>query len=512
MSSRKKPITPPSPAVAEGAPFSTPRRQAAVKAGAILSMGDSPNIIPQSSAKRKRTDSVPKTPPEVTDDDEDEDESVSSLSSGSDSSSSPDPVSITREELRELRKLIAEGNKRPRPSPPLAASNPSGLGTINPSSILTPSGSLTFSNNANVNLIGSTMTGSYVPPTGDQQPNAASDLLQLRRDLTLGVQAILASHPTLAELAQVPALNSTQRKDVLAHRYVPLAYFLPAPGMGPLDTIVAGSTVGASLTDQSEILRRSLQDLLGEENPHLKTQQAKRLRDAAPHFRRWEDVLSAFCGGLVPLACLNDPIRLTDYTTFMSAVTMEHAKGSYHWPVYLRYIEIIRRKALLAHIPAVPTNADAEAKRAAHIISLHSTTADSLLNEDVLTKIGMEWASGSLKNFENELIDPATLRALLSPNTATVTPNWKAGTATPSSSHSSTEGPADRRNATAKGPPIKTEPTVARFPAEEWKQLVAMSADGKFCRNFLAGRCPATSNCPKGPHLSHAEVKRLLPA
>jgi hypothetical protein len=62
-----------------------------------------------------------------------------------------------------------------------------------------------------------------------------------------------------------------------------------------------------------------------------------------PKFKEFIDVVNAFAGGLIPVACANRPDRAGDYVSFLTEILIQHSTGKQHWPVLLHYIESIRR-------------------------------------------------------------------------------------------------------------------------------------------------------------------------
>jgi hypothetical protein len=305
--------------------------------------------------------------------------------------------------------------------------------------------------------------------------------------------ASLASNPILAELAIVPGLTKTQRADVAANRFVPLSSFSPTPGMGAAQAIASASITDPSLSDEADIFRQSLNNLMGESNPFLKAQQAQRVKDMTPRFKSFEQVIAAFFTGLVPLACYDDPIRFADYTTFMTAVMMDCARGNYHWPVYLKYIETIRKKAMLAGIPPSPT---VDAQREAHRLCSSSLSDTSMLNEQVLMGLGQFWSNRNAATFEAEHVDPKTLADMF--REAREGPKPPSPAQPPSSSSS---GPSSTRSPKA---PSKKSGGSLPFTDAEWAKLVALPGT-PFCRNFVGGRCTMT-DCRR-PHKDASKIR-----
>lgn len=62
---------------------------------------------------------------------------------------------------------------------------------------------------------------------------------------------------------------------------------------------------------------------------------AVRGNSKTPKFREFIDVVNAFAGGLIPVACANRPDRTGDYVSFLTGILIQHATGKQHWPVLL---------------------------------------------------------------------------------------------------------------------------------------------------------------------------------
>jgi hypothetical protein len=245
-------------------------------------------------------------------------------------------------------------------------------------------------------------------------------------------------------------------------------------------------------------------------DPGYAQQQADKIKSSAPHFHRWEEALAAFSGGLMPLTCAGNPMRFMDYATFLSSVMMDYARGSYPWPVYLRYIEMMRRDALLASIPATPPNTQAEAKRAVHTLSSTPDSRRSMLDSQTLQEIAMEWNGGgnnAMNVFGGEFIDKAVLAGLLrdplaAPTASTTTPSPLSDPQPPRS-----QGGRNERRGSAPAP----AQGGFSFPNDEWEKIKKMPETHKlFCIQFIKGRCPA-AKCPRGrPHIGHEAIRKIL--
>lgn len=357
-------------------------------------------------------------------------------------------------------------------------------------------GPLTLSiGNGNV-LYNSPVTGGMSSSPAGQPPAGAGGVSQPQQVMDL--LSVLASHPSLGDLGHVLALNKQQRKDTASNIYVPLSAFNPTPGRGAAEAIAMGPLTSSTMSDSAESFRQTINDIMGEENPYLKAAQAKRVRDLAPRFTSFEQVVAAYVSGLMPIACFGNPVRLADYTIFMAAVMMEHAKGAFPWPVHLKYIETIRRLALQANSPST-TKVDAI--RAAHTLCGLSLSKTSLLNEQLYMNCGMQWASGALEAFEAEHVDHDVLMELLSRRAAS-----RPSPSSSSSSSSSGGSGGGREMRTSKPKESVKREGGSPFSESEWTRLKALpSYDSLFCRLHVMGQCSRTK-CSR-PHMDAASIR-----
>ena len=136
---------------------------------------------------------------------------------------------------------------------------------------------------------------------------------------------------------------------------------------------------------------------------------------SVPLFRSWEEVITAYTAGLMPVVCRGNPDRFMDYTALMLSLITEHAKGEQHWPIFLRYIESRRREVL--QLGAAVDNAEAVEARRVHRLTVTSPQGGVTLDEKLLQRIEFLWANRS-RLFEDEFVDPKILNILYGVKTA----------------------------------------------------------------------------------------------
>jgi len=139
------------------------------------------------------------------------------------------------------------------------------------------------------------------------------------------------------------------------------------------------------------------------------------LNQSVPLFRTWEEVITAYTAGLMPIVCKGNTDRFMDYTALLLSLITEHAKGQRHWPVFLRYIESRRRKVLL--YGAAADDAEAAEARKAHRLTAISPEGNIIMDNELLRDIADMWSSRS-RLFEDEFVDPHSLDTLYSERTA----------------------------------------------------------------------------------------------
>ncbi len=155
-----------------------------------------------------------------------------------------------------------------------------------------------------------------------------------------GTAAAQASHRATPTLVAKLHATAAQREAARQGKFIALAYFLPSV-VGLRRSTADKEAAGAGGLDEEEVKR-----YLGVayvQDPE-RAERARKQRDAeVPRFRKWEDVVDAFLGGLIPVACPGNPDRYMDYLLFFHSISLQHSTGEEHWPVLLRYIEQWRK-------------------------------------------------------------------------------------------------------------------------------------------------------------------------
>jgi len=280
------------------------------------------------------------------------------------------------------------------------------------------------------------------------------------------------------------SLTRWQKKAVGEFQFVPLAYFLPLKGSAN-----APNASSALHSAPHTILHRfmagqSLDDPLAD--------QAERVdaHNKAPHFYRWDQVVLAFTGGLMPMMCADNPTRLSDYSAFIISVITEHSRNETEWPILLSYIETVRRAALLKETQVLPEH---KIHAASHSLMETSKTIGGgrILNREIIGELQMTWTSGLRSKFRDDLVDESILTGRIPQRIIVDT-----AVDTPSSS------PVTKR---------ENLPPPLGFTQSQWeKAITTMALQKSFCRNFLLGFCKG--KCSRSlPHLDAEKVKGLLP-
>lgn len=506
----KKPTKAP-PTPSNNAPRIVPQRGAAAAANAAL-MSPGTGVIQEESKKTsKRKRIIEETiAAEEEEEEEQESDSVDSHDDWQEGDSpqpgAPSPSDIARLEaireaeedamrihkrLKQLREgkevspppflppppMVKSKGKKPPPSstpdgPPYTPPTPWGTSP-------TVSNSVTFNNNI----------GSVPPPSPGVAASSGVPQAQQIEQLL----ASLASHPDLALISNLPGLTPKLRADVAANRFVPLFNFNPTPVMGATQAM-ASSLDDPSNADATDAFRQSLANLMEDANPFHRVLQAQKNKNMAPRFKSFENVIMAFFTGLIPLACQGNPSRLADYSTFMTALMMDRAKGNQEWPVYLRYMEATRRKAMLANYASSPA---VDAQRAGHKLCANSLSADSILDQSLLLLCGQLWNNRNTAVFEEDHVDPSVLAAMFKE----ARDGPKPPSASPSSHSAPKDSPAPKHPSSK---PSTKKGATHSFSDSEWTKLMALQPP-PFCRGFLAGRC-TDANCKKA-HKSAEKIR-----
>jgi hypothetical protein len=293
--------------------------------------------------------------------------------------------------------------------------------------------------------------------------------------------------PDFARLVSYPSLSDAQVKKVKDNQFVPLCYFLPldsSVGMPPPDISNTG-------TSNNPLLQQLISEAAENDPTYALAQKQKEYRNA-PHFYRWDQVITAFVGGLMPMMCAGRPDRLNDYAAFILSVIAEHSRGENEWPIFLRYIERIRRLALLEG----GSTEEFKSRRAAHSLMATANANGRLLNSELFHSIRLDWASPKRTLFSQDFVDMSILYS--APRTGIPHSFPLASAPTPG-------GPTVKKELKGNTPP-------SGLSDSEWSRIRAVpSSSNAFCRNHLFGKCTTTASgdCPrKLPHLSVDDVKR----
>ena len=367
-----------------------------------------------------------------------------------------------------------------------------------------------------------------------------------------GLRALshLTTNPSLADITSRMAASSKQRTDAAAFSYVPLAYFSPIKSArgGPSYHSASSSSPGSpSVLSAVTAILQSTDSVAQAERERIAIQ-------SVPHFTSWEEVITAFSAGLMPIVCRGNPDRLLDYVSLLLTLISEHAKGKRHWPVFLRYIETLRKRALLFGSPS--DDAEVEDQRAKHRLTTLTSSNAITLDKELLHEIVELWTEKS-KLFADDFIDPSTLSFLFhestpveraaterhlpptypqytspspysfptpyptqqhhplggvpmshysspySPNTAQYTVNAVTSSSSPSP-HS-----LPKKDRKASNLAVSASLVIPGITQEIIAKIKALQPPNNACFMHLLKRCQP--NCPNGrPHLSYDKVTQLL--
>jgi len=480
--------------------------------------GESNRVARQLAVGSSQHSQPPPAAPDRMDMDGDSDNDLDSFPNLPDSSS----TSATQRSLQEFKEfkefqrmaMLHRTSSSSSPLPSSSATESSSLGKKHnqPPQGHTPIASTSFTANPS-------LTGGNVNITFSSPPPLADD--------TVRALQYLASNPSLPDITSRMPATARQRADAAGPRYVPLAYFSPTGKVGSgLAYSHAPSTTHAP-SDGTFI-----QQLLHAHDSVAREQKEGTALASAPRFSRWEEVITAFSVGLTPIACNGDPDRLADYMSLLLTVMAEHAKGKRHWPVFLAYIELLRRTELA--YGSADNDANAVAKRNTHRLTKLTPDGAITLDKELLREIVEMWTEKS-NLFSDFLVDQTALQRLFHTQTAVeasasarqqqqhspwdaferpppyqrppTIPNELAAYPPDTSSSSGpptlTPSPPDTRPLSKKkdGPVITTEMAT---------KIRAIPAPNNACINFLRGKC-TSEPCPnERPHLTLAKVKLLL--
>jgi hypothetical protein len=169
---------------------------------------------------------------------------------------------------------------------------------------------------------------------GPSPPSSSSSSSSSDIDESRAIKALLAricDYPATQAIATTLHASSKQKEDARKGKFVPLANFLPSQ--------FARTSVPLEAQSASKAFADAIESLTEE---GLANNIAK-LNAKTPKFKEFGDVIMAFAGGLIPIACADRPERFADYTSFLMEILLQHATGRQHWPVILHDIESIRR-------------------------------------------------------------------------------------------------------------------------------------------------------------------------
>jgi hypothetical protein len=187
-------------------------------------------------------------------------------------------------------------------------------------------------------------------------------------------------------------------------KFVPLANFLPSSS-GALQAqfgVAPGGPIGDAI--EAEHFAQ-----YSDRNPIATTKALYAKHAEVPRFRRWEDVVVAFWGGLIPAACQGNPRRLRDYSAFFGAVSLQQALGAEHWPVLLRFIEDWRQDRQPEGMD--PT---AIAARTSHILSDDTdlSTAGTFLHGTIYNEARFQWETDPYAVAQENFLHVDVVKAL----------------------------------------------------------------------------------------------------
>jgi len=193
-------------------------------------------------------------------------------------------------------------------------------------------------------------------------------------------------------------------------------------------------------------------------------------------FSHFQDVVTAWMGGLIPAVCDNNVERFADYIRFLYDCTVELNQGKFHWATMLSFMEA-RRAAVL------PANAS-ESARAAHKLT---TRDDGKLDQMALHKAAMEWANHTTAVAQRLRINDTVAR------------QFRQSLGLP---HATSESKNARPCGQSTHPLPRDKPVID-------KDSFALSIKLHACRNFLRdGQCPrfkSDGSC-RYRHLSVSEL------
>ena len=229
--------------------------------------------------------------------------------------------------------------------------------------------------------------------------------------------------------------------------------------------------------------------------------------------------MTAYCAGLMPIVCRDNPDRMMDYMLLFQCIMVEHGKGKHHWPILLHYIEQLRRRELMADAPS--DSEEANKIRKLHRLSTHSHNQTLGLDNSILNESVTLWIAKS-NVFLNDFLDPYVFKTLQDKSTpfeeemstlhrTSSSPSYRntLPSSTPQRSSSSPSSSESNIRSTS-NPRSLTNLPVGLTPQMAEKILKSQSPNNP-CLNYLKGQCNQIGECPqKRPHWSLDEVKSKI--
>ena len=202
--------------------------------------------------------------------------------------------------------------------------------------------------------------------------------------------------------------TKTQKEDARKGKFVPLAQFLRAlhPQV-PTPDELGGEGHSSQDAHSARVIAAAFQQF----NPEAVLAAAVKAHSRTPKFKGFQDIITAFAGGLMPIACVNRPDRLLDYSLFLSEIIAQHATGRQHWPVLLHYIEQVRKQRQPIH-----EGPEWDKVRENHrLCSSTPSTTRSILDPSILSEANNIWHDPTLRNtLVEDFVELATITSLSS--------------------------------------------------------------------------------------------------
>ena len=467
-----------------------PQRSAAIRANALLRESESPQIIPSSvGPKATRRAKRPADSSLSSDEEKSLDDSESDQIHPS---PTPDAPTLSPELLAGLgeflehhrRSVMPPNRKRSKRDAPASSSPPLPPGDPLPPASRSNSvgnvhgGRLTHTSPVNVSI---NLSPPHSPSTGPSAHSASTTTLSSSPIAPVASAVMrpfwndISDSPALQHIIPYPAISFSQRKDLRNYEFVGLCYFLPLPN----STGIAPPSFGSPESTKESTLSAMFDEYSQSDPTHTLNRRRSELKNM-PLFHRWDQVVTAFAAGLIPAMCQGRPDRLADYSAFLTVVIAEYTRGGEEeWPVYLKYIEDTRRRALV--------------EGESHSLTKWSVpSAECLLDSHRMATCRLAWATPSRASFAAHGVSPTTLH--------------------PSYSRRILDSASPTPPPSLPMPPtqsVKREqrPAPLGLSAAQWDKAIRINSMA-FCRNHLRGSC--SNPCPRNlPHLSATEVSKL---